>query len=62
MATHLYVPFILYHAAVNNFGKISAELKEKKAEYMKAKKFERMRKRLNKELAVQTNINALKSM
>ncbi len=42
---------------VNQFEKISSSLKEKKAEYIKAKKFEKMRKRLNKELAVQGNIH-----
>ncbi|KAJ3413290.1 Exportin-2 [Chytridiales sp. JEL 0842] len=41
---------------VNNFDKISDTLKEQEAEYIKAKQFEKMRKKLNKELAVQGNI------
>ncbi|KAJ3337143.1 hypothetical protein HDU93_001524 [Gonapodya sp. JEL0774] len=41
---------------VNNFAKISETLKEKKAEYFKKRKFLRMRKKLNKELKVQGNI------
>ncbi|KAJ3194688.1 hypothetical protein HK101_002162 [Irineochytrium annulatum] len=41
---------------VNNFDKISVELKEQKAEYEKSKKFEKLRRKLNKELAVQGNI------
>lgn len=44
---------------VTQFDKISESLKEKQAEYVKAKKFQQMRKRLNKELAVQTNIQAV---
>lgn len=48
--------FLTFSKIVNNFDKISTNLKEKRAEYMKAKKFERMRKRLNKELAVQGTI------
>lgn len=41
---------------VQNFDRISESLKERKAEYMKAKKFDKMRKKLNKELQVQGNI------
>jgi cation channel sperm-associated protein 2 len=41
---------------VNNFDKISDTLKEQEAEHIKMKQFEKMRRKLNKELAVQGNI------
>ncbi|KAI8841297.1 hypothetical protein BC829DRAFT_446759 [Chytridium lagenaria] len=41
---------------VNNFEKISDNLKEQKDEVMKLKRFEKMRRKLNKELAVQGNM------
>ncbi|KAJ3327410.1 Cysteine protease atg4b [Blyttiomyces sp. JEL0837] len=41
---------------VNDFDKISESLKEEEAEYVKLRKFEKMRRKLNKELAVQGNI------
>jgi cation channel sperm-associated protein 2 len=41
---------------VNNFDKMSEQLKEQEVESAKAKRFEKMRKKLNRELAVQGNI------
>jgi len=42
---------------VNNFDKISDELNEQRADLIKTKRFEQMRKRLNEELKIQENIN-----
>ncbi|KAI8804223.1 Ion transport protein-domain-containing protein [Cladochytrium replicatum] len=41
---------------VSTFDKISENLKEQKKEYQKLKKFDKMRRKLNKELAVQGNV------
>ncbi|KAJ3105736.1 Golgi apparatus membrane protein TVP23 A [Phlyctochytrium bullatum] len=47
---------IVVGVMVNNFDKISENLKEEKAENEKMKRFEKMRRKLNKELAVQGNL------
>lgn len=41
---------LLSFDAVSNFGKLRETLKEKKAEYLKAKRFRRLRRKLDKEL------------
>jgi len=43
---------------VNNFDKISDEMNEQKADLIKTKRFEQMRKKLNEELKIQGNLNS----
>ncbi|OUM61470.1 hypothetical protein PIROE2DRAFT_12521 [Piromyces sp. E2] len=43
---------------VNNFDKINDEMNEQKADLIKTKRFEQMRKKLNEELKIQGNINS----
>ncbi|ORY61817.1 hypothetical protein LY90DRAFT_505530 [Neocallimastix californiae] len=42
---------------VNNFDKINDEMNEQRADLIKTKRFEHMRKKLNEELRIQGNIN-----
>ncbi|ORX83476.1 hypothetical protein BCR32DRAFT_266947 [Anaeromyces robustus] len=43
---------------VNNFDKINDEMNEQKADMIKTKRFEQMRKKLNEELKIQGNLNS----
>ncbi|ORX49236.1 hypothetical protein BCR36DRAFT_353614 [Piromyces finnis] len=43
---------------VNNFDKINDAMNEQKAEMIKTKRFEQMRKKLNEELKIQGNLNS----
>ncbi|ORY37743.1 hypothetical protein LY90DRAFT_511154 [Neocallimastix californiae] len=56
----LLIMLVMYILAilVNNFDKISDEMNEQKADLIKTKRFEQMRKKLNEELKIQGNLNS----